>query len=55
MKNIIKRWLAITSEDIIAEECSCCDDVVTQADVNIQLVEMIEDLKPKKKLKVKSE
>lgn len=51
MKNLIKRWLAITTDDIIADECECCDDIVTQLDVNIQLIEMIEDLQPKKKEK----
>ena len=54
MKNFIKRWLAITPEDIICDECDCCDEKhsVTQEDVNIMLIEEIERLTPKPKNKV---
>lgn len=55
MKDFIKRWLHITPSDIIADECNCCDEYLTQEEINFMLRDDIERLTPKKKIKVKSE
>ena len=44
MKNLIKKWLEITAEDILADDCYCCDDIVTQEDVNNALAEDVFEL-----------
>lgn len=33
----------------MVDECSCCDEFLTQEDLNMQIIEDIEDLQPKKK------
>lgn len=55
MKNLIKRWLDIQLYDIVVDECSCCDDVVTADDIlddMLSRIDMLEEkASPKKKEK----